>query len=124
MDTLANALNCLMNSKRAGKFSCTIKPASKLVISVFELMKKKGYIEYSINKDNPQIIEVKIKNINKCGAIKPRFYAKKDEIIKYVKRYLPARDFGFLMISTSKGLMDDGGAAEKKIGGSLIAYCY
>jgi len=124
MDTLANALNCLMNAKRAGKFSCTIKPVSKFVISVLEIMKKKGHIEYSVNKDNQQAVDVKIKNLNKCGAIKPRFYAKKDEVIKYIKRYLPARDFGFLIISTSKGIMDDKDAAEKETGGSLIAYCY
>jgi len=124
MDTLANALNCLMNAKRAGKFSCTIKPVSKFVIAVFEIMKKRGYIEYSVNKDNPQIVDVKIKNINKCGAIKPRFYAKQDEIMKYIKRYLPAREFGFLTISTSKGLMTHEDAAKHKIGGSIIAYCY
>ena len=48
----------------------------------------------------------------------------KDEIEKYVKRYLPARNIGIIIISTSEGLMTHTTAIEKKLGGSLIAYIY
>ena len=47
-----------------------------------------------------------------------------DEIDKYVRRFLPSRDFGFIIVSTSKGLMTHEEAIEKNIGGSLIAYIF
>ena len=43
---------------------------------------------------------------------------------KYEKRYLPAKQFGILIISTPKGLMTHVQAMDKKTGGKLIAYCY
>jgi len=43
---------------------------------------------------------------------------------QYIKRFLPARDIGILIISTSKGLMTHKEAMEKGAGGSLIAYCF
>ena len=43
---------------------------------------------------------------------------------KYVKRYLPARDIGALIITTNQGLMTHQTALDKNLGGSLIAYFY
>ena len=43
---------------------------------------------------------------------------------KFEQRYLPAKSFGMLIISTSKGMLTNIQAKEKKIGGKLIAYCY
>ena len=62
--------------------------------------------------------------INKCGVIKPRLGVKKNNFEKFEKRYLPSKDFGFLIVSTSKGLMVHNEAKEKGVGGNLIAYCY
>ena len=63
-------------------------------------------------------------NINKCGSIKPRYNIKKEDYEKFEKRYLPAKDFGFLIVSTSKGVMSHMEAKEKNIGGRLLAYFY
>ena len=60
----------------------------------------------------------------KCGAIKPNFSVKKDGFEKFEKRYLPAKDFGVLIVSTSQGIMTHVEAKEKKLGGKLIAYVY
>ena len=46
------------------------------------------------------------------------------EIDKYIKRYLPSKDLGIIIISTSQGLMTHQTAIEKNIGGSLLAYFY
>ena len=43
---------------------------------------------------------------------------------KYEKRYLPARAFGVIIVTTSKGLMLLSESVEKKLGGKLLAYCY
>ena len=63
-------------------------------------------------------------NINKCGVIKPRFSTKNNTFEKWETRYLPAKDFGTIIVSTSKGIMPHYQAKEKKMGGKLLAYCY
>ena len=63
-------------------------------------------------------------SINRCGVIKPRFSTKMKEFEKWEKRYLPARDFGIILISTPQGIMTHSQAKNINIGGKLIAYCY
>jgi small subunit ribosomal protein S8 len=120
-DIIANALNCIMNAKRAGKTSCSV-PSSKLLVAVLEIMKKEGYVGDYRQEDGRVTIE--IGKINECRAIKPRFHVTMGDYGKFMGRYLPARDFGFLIVSTSRGLMTHKEAIEKNIGGSLIAYCF
>ncbi len=120
-DTVANALNCIMNAKRAGKISCSV-PSSKLSIAVLKILKKGGYVN-DYKQENSKVT-IEIGKINECKAIKPRFYVTISNYNKFMERYLPARDFGFLIVSTSKGLMTHKEAIEKNVGGSLIAYCF
>lgn len=120
-DITANALNCMMNAKRAGKEACIV-PTSKFLVNVLELMKKSDYI--TSYKEDDGKVEIKIGNLNSCRAIKPRFYVKRDQFDKYIRRLLPSRDFGILIVSTNKGLLTHKEAMEKNIGGSLIAFCF
>ena len=120
-DIVADALNQIMNAKRARKTEVRIKRSSKFLIEILNLIKKLGYIDYE--KEDREII-VKIKKINEIKAIKPRFTVSIDQIDRYVRRFLPARNFGFIIVSTSKGLMTQDDALEKNIGGSLIAYIF
>jgi len=122
MADVANTLNQIMNAKRSGKKEC-ILPASKFLIEVLKIMKENNYLDYNLNEDKSKVI-VGIKEINKCKAIKPRFNVKQEKMEQYIKRFLPARDIGILIISTSKGLMTHKEAMEKGAGGSLIAYCF
>lgn len=124
-DWLSATLNDFMNCKKAGKKETVIMPVSKLIVNVLNILKKNKYVEdYRIEEGKFQKIIVSLGKINSCKAVKPRFYVKKDDYEKYVQRYLPARDFGILIISTSKGLMTHTEAIEKGIGGSIVAYCY
>jgi small subunit ribosomal protein S8 len=120
-DIVADGLNQIMNVKRARRTEVRIKKYSKLLINLLDLMKKLDYLDYEI--EGKEII-VKIKKINEIRSIKPRFNVSVDEIDKYVRRFLPARDFGFIIISTSEGLLTHDQALEKNIGGSLIAYVF
>ena len=126
-DTLSNALSHMQNSEKVGKAICIIRPSSKLIVSVLEVLKQHNYIkDYTIQEiKKGGIIEVHLNgNINKCGAIKPRFPVNLNDYEKYEKRYLPAKDFGTIIVSTTQGVMDYNQAKEKKLGGRLIAYCY
>jgi small subunit ribosomal protein S8 len=62
--------------------------------------------------------------INRCGVIKPRFAAKVADLEKWEKRFLPARNFGVLIMSTSRGVMAHSDARSQSIGGQLLAYVY
>lgn len=126
-DTLSLALSNVMNAEKIGRGFCTAKPFSKLLKDALTIMQDKGYLgAFEIIEDGKgKIVKINlIGKINKCGAIKPRFSVRKDEFEKFEKRYLPAKDFGLLIVSTSKGLMTHIDAKEKKMGGKLIAYVY
>ncbi len=126
-DIIADALNSLTNAEKTGKRECIIKPVSNLLREVLKIMKDYGYIgEYEYIEDNRGgIIKVRMnRKINKAQAIKPRFPCKNAEIERYESRYLPAKGFGILIISTPKGLTTNIEAKKKKLGGTLIAYVY
>lgn len=122
-DIVADALNQIMNAKRAGHSSTSLKHSSRFLVSVLSIGKLRGYIENF--RANGKQMDIDIgKNLNACCSIKPRYFAQADEIMKYVRRYLPSRHMGVVIVSTSKGLMTHHTAIEKGIGGSIIAYFY
>ena len=66
-------------------------------------MQKNKYVESMEHIDDGKAGYYKVKlsgNINNCKAIKPRYAVKHDEFKKWEKRYLPAADFGVLIVST------------------------
>ncbi len=122
-DIVADALNQIMNSKRIGKTETEIKMISKVLINILKMMKEKKHIDFKIGEDKKSVI-VKMIKMNMCKAVKPRYYATVDEIEKYMRRFLPSRNFGSLIISTNKGLMAHESAVEQNLGGAVIAYFY
>lgn len=123
-DTLADALNMIKNAKKANKEVVKINMISNLLIEVLKIMKQKGVVKKYKIESKDKSIEVTIGELFDCKAIKPRFTCDVDQIEKYRRRYLPARNIGTLIISTNKGLMTNEEAKEEKIGGCLIAYFY
>jgi len=126
-DPLAKVLSNILNAETKGKKICFSKPVSKVITQVLDILKSKKYIgSYKIIEDKKgEIIEINlIGKINKCGVIKPRYPVKKDGFEKFEKRYLPAKGFGVIIVSTHKGIMPIEETQEQKIGGRLIAYCY
>ena len=126
-DPLANALNDIFNAEKVAKPICVVKPGSQVIKKVLELMHKNGYLgELKYTEDNRggMINVVLLGKVNRCGVIKPRYPVKLKDYEKFEKRYLLAKDFGFLVVSTSKGIMTHSEAKEKKLGGKLLAYVY
>lgn len=126
-DPLANVLSSIFNSEKIGKCECLVKPISKVILTTLEILKDNQYIgDFEIvTKARGGLIKVNlIGNINKCGVVKPRFSFTKNNYETFEKRYLPAKDFGFFIVTTSKGVMTHKEALSKGIGGKLLAYCY
>lgn len=123
-DIVADALNMLRNAKKAKKEVVKVKIISNLLIEVLKIMKQKGAIKkYKIDAKEKSM-EITLGDLTECKSIKPRFSCDKTQIEKYRRRYLPARNLGTLIISTSKGLMTHEEAEEEKTGGCLLAYFY
>ena len=126
-DPLANMLSKIMNAEKVSKTICEIKPISSTVKRVLKIMQEKRYIggfeEIEDRKGNFIKINL-IGQINKCGAIKPKYPVKHDKFEKFEERYLPAKDFGMIIVSTTQGIMTHVEAKEKNLGGVLLAYCY
>ncbi|WP_457591303.1 30S ribosomal protein S8 [Geoglobus sp.] len=126
-DTLSNAMSAIKNAELVGKSRVEIRPASKLIGKVLNVMKEYGYIKgFEVRDDHKGgVIVVELSGrINDCGAVRPRFSVKRTEYERFEKRYLPARDFGILIVSTTEGVMSQKEAMERGLGGVLLAYVY
>jgi small subunit ribosomal protein S8 len=127
MDILANGLTTIVNNEMRNKRECVISPASKLLGRVLRVMQLHGYIGEFEFIDDGRSGKFKVQllgRINKCGAIKPRFAVRVDEIEEWEKKFLPSRDVGLLILSTSKGVLTHKEAKERKVGGRLLAFVY
>lgn len=127
LDPLADALSTIKNAESIGKPECTISPASKLIGSVLKVMKDKGYIgEFEFVDDGKSgLFKVQLKGkINRCGVIRPRHAVRNTEFEKWEKRFLPARGFGSIILTTPDGVMTHNEARENGLGGQLLAYVY
>jgi small subunit ribosomal protein S8 len=126
-DPLANALSTMKNAELRGKGICQIQPSSKLIGGVLNLLKEKGYInefEY-VDDGKAGVFNVSLNGtINNCGVIKPRYPVKRDELETWESRYLPARDFGLLILTTTRGVLSQNEAKKQGIGGKVLAYVY
>ena len=126
-DPLANVMSKLVSFEKVGKKEVLVSPSSKLIKKILDILNDHNYIgKYKTTKYNwGELITIPLlSKINNCGVIKPRFSVKKDNFEKFEKRFFPARDFGIIIVSTSKGIMTHKEAIEKKIGGKLLAYIY
>ena len=127
MDPLANALSKIKNYENARKREVIVAPASKLIASVLGVMKREGFIGSFEFIDDGKAGKFKIEligKINDCGVIKPRYPVKRAEYERWEKRFLPAADFGTLIVSTPKGVMGHAQAKERGLGGRLLAFVY
>ena len=126
-DPLNDALAKLFNAEQAGKFNVDLAPASKLLGSVLEIMQISGYVgeieKNDVGRGGKYIAQLR-GAINHCGVVKPRHSVRRQEFDKWEGRYLPAQDFGLLILTTNSGVMHHKEAKENRIGGKLLAYVY
>lgn len=127
LNPIADAMSTIKNASDTGKTFCIVEPAGKLLGSMLGIMKEEDYIEGFELIDDGRGGQFKVSlngNINKCGVITPRFSVKTEELEKWEIQYLPAKNFGLLIITTSKGVLSHESARQQGIGGELFAYVY
>ncbi len=126
-DTLNDALVKIINAEHAGHMTVELTPASKLLHSVLQIMQHSGYIGTFERVDHRRggSFQVTLRGaINRCGVVKPRHSVQRSEYDKWESRYLPAQDFGLLILTTNQGVMNHNDAKNARIGGRLLAYVY
>ncbi len=98
-----------------------------MIYNVLEIMQKAGYVGAYELVENGRggVYEVTLRGaINRCGTVKPRHSVRRQDYEQWESRYLPAQDFGLLILSTSSGVMNHYDAKDARIGGKLLAYVY
>ena len=128
-DPIADMLTRIRNAGTA-KHETVDVPASKMKISIAQILLDEGYIKgFQIIDDGTQgIIRITLKYLpGKQKAIhglrrvsKPglRVYAGADELPKVLK------GLGIAIVSTSKGVMTDKAARAAHIGGEVLAFVW
>ena len=127
MDTLANGLTTIINNEIRRKRECVINQASKLLGRVLRVMQLNGYIGEFEFIDDGRCGKFRVQllgRVNKCGAIKPRIPVGSKDLENWEKQFLPSKDIGVLIFSTSQGVLSHREIREKKIGGRLLAFVY
>ena len=128
-DPIADMLTIIRNASSTKKSVAEVKN-SVLTEEIVKILKREGFISnYKLIKDskqgilriylrylksgNPAILG--IKRVSRPGL---RVYKKTDELPKVYG------GLGIAVVSTSKGLMTDQEAREKKLGGEVICYSW
>jgi len=127
MEPLSNMFSSILNNEERHKHECIVYPASKLMGHVLRVMQKYGYVGEFEFVDDGRGGKFKIQllgRVNDCGSVRPRFSASVEDLEQWGKQYLPSRDVGILILSTSKGIMAHKEAKDQNTGGQLLGYVF
>lgn len=83
-----------------------------------------GEFEYIDDHRSGKIVVQLNGRLNKCGVISPRFNVKIGDIEQWTDNLLPARQFGYVILTTSAGIMDHEEARRKHVSGKVIGFVY
>ncbi|KAL2006579.1 hypothetical protein VTN00DRAFT_9247 [Thermoascus crustaceus] len=124
---LNDALNAINNAEKAGRRQVLIRPSSKVIVKFLTVMQKHGYIGEFEEVDDHRSGKIVIQlngRLNKCGVINPRYNVQLRELEKWVVQLLPSRQFGFVVLTTSAGIMDHEEARRKHVAGKILGFFY
>jgi small subunit ribosomal protein S15Ae len=120
---LADALKAITNAERRGKRQVLVRPCSKVIIQFLKVMQARGYIgEFEVIDDHRsgKIVLNLLGRLNKCVAVCPRFDVALRDLEVWQSKLLPSRQFGYVVLTTSHGILDHEEARKKNAGGKIL----
>ncbi|XWS74171.1 hypothetical protein CRYUN_Cryun02cG0192700 [Craigia yunnanensis] len=105
VSVLNDALKSMYNGEKRGKRQVTSESLSMLTTT--------GKIVVELNG-----------RLNKCGVISHRFDVGVKKIEGWTARLLPSRQFGYIVLTTSAGIIDHEEARRKNVGGKVLGFFY
>ncbi|HWW52518.1 MAG TPA: 30S ribosomal protein S8, partial [Acidimicrobiales bacterium] len=114
-DLLNDALVSLRHADRQGRAHVELAPTSHLIGEVLRIFREHKYVEEFtfVPGGRGGVYDVTLsRRINSCGVIKPRISVRGRAVERYEARFLPAQDFGILVLSTNQGVMSHTKARE------------
>ena len=127
ISVLSDCLKTILNAERAGKRQVLIRPSSKVIIRFLKLMQKRNYIgdfEVVDDRRGGKVVIELLGRINKCGVISPRFDIGVTEYEKVIANLLPSRQFGYIVMTTNIGIIDQEKARRRHVGGKILGFFY
>ncbi|KAI7979007.1 40S ribosomal protein S15a [Camellia lanceoleosa] len=101
-----------------------IKAILKVIIKFLIVMRYIGEFEYVDDHRSGKIVVELNGRLNKCGVISPCFDVGVKEIEPWTARLLPSRQFAYIVLTTSTGIMDHEEARRKNVGGKVLDFFY
>ena len=111
-DPVADMLTRIRNANKALQ-DRVVMPTSKLKVEIARLLKEEGYVK-DFHVERERVI-TDLKRVSKPGR---RVYARKDRLPRVLG------GMGTAILSTSNGLVTDRTAAERGVGGEVIAFVW
>merc|ERR1711907_681270 len=127
---LSHRLNIGQHGSRQCARRCPqvmVRPSSRVIIKFLQVMQKHKYIgDFTVVDDHrsKKIVVGLIGRINKTGVISPRFDIRLQDLEKWVTQLLPSRQFGYIVLTTSYGIMDHEEARKRGTGGKILGFVY
>ncbi|KAK2645462.1 hypothetical protein Ddye_020657 [Dipteronia dyeriana] len=122
---LNEALRAIVNAEKRGKATVELKPISTVMSSFLKIMKHRGYIKNFQVYDPHRVGRITVElqgRVNDCKALSYRQDIKARDIDGYVKRSLPTRQWGYVVITTPDGVLDHEEALRRNVGGQVLGY--
>ena len=92
--------------------------------SLTELQGYVGEFEEVDDHRNGKVVIQLNGRLNKTGVISPRYNVALVDLEKWVVKLLPSRQFGYIVLTTSSGIMDHEEARRKHVSGKIIGFFY